>query len=121
MKIQHAYETFFEERRASSSLDERIFSVMYRYLRNDLGLSEAVAQARAQSEVAGEFSRNSCDGCEAATGLLLGKVVLDLGAGLGGMSAEMVRRGAIVLGIEPGAPGEPLPRNESRKREERAS
>ncbi len=101
--MQQAYEKVCEEQCAGSSLEERIFTAMYSYLRRDLGLSEPVAQARARAEVSGELNRKRCDECETATGLLSGKVVLDLGAGLGGLSAEMARRGAIVLGMEPGS------------------
>jgi SAM-dependent methyltransferase len=68
----------------------------------DLGLSESVAAERSAAETKGA-SGCVCDEFEAIGVTLRGMCVLDLGAGLGGLSEQMVRRGARVVGIEPGA------------------
>ena len=84
-----------------ASLDDIIQSAMYQYLREDLGLSESVAKNRALSEIQGTIGRMACDECEEAGLTFQAKKVLDLGAGLGGLSAEIVRRGALLIAIEP--------------------
>ncbi len=100
-KPQSAYEQAYGDRACST--DEHIFSAMYSYLTQNLGLSEKVARSRAEAEVRGEFNTKVVAECEAATGMdFAGKTVLDLGAGLGGLSAELASRGAKVIAIEPG-------------------
>lgn len=90
-----------EETRASS--DARVFAAMYRYLREDLGLSEAVARSRADREKSREGAKNVCAEIEQMGIVIPGKRVLDLGAGLGGLSAEIAARGGNVVAIEPGS------------------
>ncbi len=75
---------------------------MFSYLRRDLGLSESFATERAKTEVQNTISRNFCDECEALGLTFAGRTALDLGSGLGGLAAEMARRGATVVAIEPG-------------------
>jgi SAM-dependent methyltransferase len=75
---------------------------MYRYLVQDLGLPESLANKRATVELSGEIPKSACDEIEKSGFCFYGKCVLDLGAGLGGLSAEMGRRGAKVVSIEPG-------------------
>jgi 2-polyprenyl-3-methyl-5-hydroxy-6-metoxy-1,4-benzoquinol methylase len=85
-----------------STTQELIYSATYRCQREDLGLPEEVARARAKAEISGAIGRNICDECEEAGLTFGGQTVLDLGAGMGGLSAEMSRRGAKVISIEPG-------------------
>lgn len=99
---QHAYETAHVDERLAST-DERVYSAMYGYLTADLGLPETVALDRARLEISGKIGRTVCEECESAGLSFEGKRVLDLGAGLGGVSAEMAARGAHVISVEPGA------------------
>jgi ubiquinone/menaquinone biosynthesis C-methylase UbiE len=85
-----------------STTEELIYSATYRYQREDLGLPETVARARAEAEVSGAMARTICDECEEAGLTFADQTVLDLGAGMGGLSAEMSRRGGKVISIEPG-------------------
>lgn len=101
-KSQSAY----EQGRISdtgNSLDALVESAMYRYLREDLGLSEEIARKRAAAEITGEHATAICDWCEASGLSFRGKRVLELGSGLGGVSVELVKRGAQLVSIEPGA------------------
>ena len=76
---------------------------MYLYLSNDLGLSEEFATTRSRSEseraIAGDVIRFLWD----RNVEVRGKDVLDLGAGLGAMSEELVLQGARTSAIEPGS------------------
>ena len=101
-KLQTAYEIGVGED-SFTSTDDHVYRAMYSYLRKDLGLAEPVAQERATSEVTGKLVQGFCDECEELNLTFGGKLVLDLGAGLGGLSAEVARRGATVVSIEPGA------------------
>jgi 2-polyprenyl-3-methyl-5-hydroxy-6-metoxy-1,4-benzoquinol methylase len=85
-----------------SALDDVIRAAMYRYLREDLGVPESVCKDRAAAEIARTIVKDVCDDCESAGLTLRGKRVLDLGVGLGGLSAEVAHRGALLVGIEPG-------------------
>lgn len=75
---------------------------MYRYLVEDLGLAESFAAARATLELSGDIPKSACDEIEKNGFSFSGKYILDLGAGLGGLSAEMAHRGASVISVEPG-------------------
>jgi ubiquinone/menaquinone biosynthesis C-methylase UbiE len=86
----------------TDDVDADIANAMYLYALKDLGLTEDFSKARATSEnqrggpkaVVGELERRGIT--------LTDRSVLDLGAGLGGMSEELVLQGANTFAIEPG-------------------
>ena len=100
-KPQTAYDTANIHTNVES-LEALVYSTMYTYLRNDLGLSESVAAERAAREASGTQAIAVCDECEEAGLRFDGNCVLDLGAGLGGLAVEIARRGAKLIAIEPG-------------------
>jgi SAM-dependent methyltransferase len=99
-QLQSAYEKKHYDR-AELSVD-RVYDAMYAYLRRDLGLPETVARARAQSEIDGRAAGLFCETWEEQNVTISGRSVLDLGAGLGGVAVEVVKRGGHVTAIEPG-------------------
>jgi 2-polyprenyl-3-methyl-5-hydroxy-6-metoxy-1,4-benzoquinol methylase len=101
-KPQTAYETLNVQTDAAS-LTTIVESTMYNYLRKDLGLRESVAAERAALEATGTLAIAVCDEIEKDVLCFHRKHVLDLGAGLGGLSVEIARRGAKLIAIEPGA------------------
>ncbi len=101
-RIQTAYEdSRFEE--SLDSIDERIETAMFRYLVEDLELTDEQGHARTQRELSGDIGRSVCNELAELGISIKNKRVLDLGAGMGGISTELARRGAIVVGLEPGA------------------
>ncbi|HLX28642.1 MAG TPA: class I SAM-dependent methyltransferase [Casimicrobiaceae bacterium] len=88
---------------ASGSVDRDIFEAMRRYLVEDLGRGSEEAFDRARSEISREIPRAVLAWLSRSGISIEGKTVLDLGAGLGGMSEELMLRGASVLAVEPGA------------------
>ncbi len=76
---------------------------MFRYLVEDLELPELEGQARAEKEITGAIGRSICDELTELGISIAGRRVLDLGAEMGGISTELARRGANVVGLEPGA------------------
>jgi 2-polyprenyl-3-methyl-5-hydroxy-6-metoxy-1,4-benzoquinol methylase len=88
---------------ASDSIDEDVFEAVRRYLREDLGHREEQARNRAQLELDRKIPRTTIDYLSGLGIPLKGSTVLDLGAGLGGMSEELILRGANVVALEPGA------------------
>jgi 2-polyprenyl-3-methyl-5-hydroxy-6-metoxy-1,4-benzoquinol methylase len=104
--VRRRIQTAYEESRWDPSIEsvyERIETAMFRYLVEDLGLPESDGRARAQRELSGAIGLNVCNELAKMGIAISGKRVLDLGAGMGGLSTELVRRGAIVVGLEPGA------------------
>lgn len=83
-------------------LDDRVYAAMYSYLTQDLGRAPAVAEQRARVEVERRPAEQTCDELEQKGIQIAGKRILDLGAGLGGLSAALASRGGLVVGIEPG-------------------
>jgi 2-polyprenyl-3-methyl-5-hydroxy-6-metoxy-1,4-benzoquinol methylase len=86
---------------AGSPIAERIRASMYNYLRHDLGRPEEFCRSRAEVEANGTRGRAVCEDCEREGLSFAGKTVLDLGSGLGTASAEIARRGARVVALEP--------------------
>ncbi|HTT12750.1 MAG TPA: methyltransferase domain-containing protein [Burkholderiaceae bacterium] len=87
---------------ASDSVDKDLFEAVRQYLHEDLGQSEQRAADRAQDELNRKIPRTALDYLTNVGIAIQGKTVLDLGAGLGGMSEELVLRGANVVALEPG-------------------
>ncbi|HZM94290.1 MAG TPA: class I SAM-dependent methyltransferase [Vicinamibacterales bacterium] len=86
----------------SGDVDRDIYEAMRLYL-TDLGISEQNANKRAAVELERRPARGAVDAMVAAGISIEGKEVLDLGAGLGMLSEELVLRGAKVTALEPGA------------------
>jgi len=86
-----------------SDIDQDLYDAMRLYLIDDLGLSEEVARARAEQEQHRKIAVSVATSLAAAGIRLDGVKALDLGAGLGAMSEELVLRGADVVSLEPGA------------------
>ena len=87
----------------SGDVDRDVMEAMRVCLAVDAGLPEAFAAQRARRELERRIPRKvirllADDGVNVA-----GLEVLDLGAGLGGMSEELLLNGAIVNALEPGA------------------
>jgi ubiquinone/menaquinone biosynthesis C-methylase UbiE len=80
-----------------------ISEAFYQYLVGDLGLPDQVARERTTRETAGDIPKDVCNELLEAGFPLSGVTVLDLGAGMGGMSAELAQRGCRVISVEPGA------------------
>lgn len=101
-RVQSAFERHLAGA-AVASIDDRVATAMFTFLIEDLGLPESVARERAELELARRIPEDVCSELEASGIPLCGMRVLDLGAGLGGLSAEMAARGGQVVAIEPGA------------------
>jgi SAM-dependent methyltransferase len=84
-------------------IDRNIYEATRLYLLKDLGLNEGIAAARAGQELHRKIAINALDSVTAAGVRISDVDVIDLGAGLGALSEELVLRGAHVTAIEPGA------------------
>jgi len=78
------------------------YAAMYRYLTEDLGRDPEFAAHRAQAEVERRGAARFCDELETRGIRIAQQRILDLGAGLGALTAELASRGGIVFGVEPG-------------------
>ena len=87
----------------SEDVDKDIFQAMRLHLIEDLGISDGIATNRASLELARKIPSSVVRSLADAGITVRGKDVLDLGAGLGGMSEELVVCGARVTALEPGA------------------
>lgn len=86
----------------TGNVDEDITAAMRRYLEEDLGLNTTFARARAENELIRKIPAFVLRTLSDERIDIFQKDVLDLGAGLGGMSEELVLRGARVTSLEPG-------------------
>lgn len=87
----------------SDDVDRDIYEAMYLYAVRDLGIAEEIAANRARLESKRGPAASAANDIERAGIPIAGAAVLDLGAGLGTMSEELVLRGAHVIALEPGA------------------
>jgi 2-polyprenyl-3-methyl-5-hydroxy-6-metoxy-1,4-benzoquinol methylase len=102
-KQQAAYDQALANNgKVNASCEARAATAMFHYLTVDLGISGADAQRRAEKERTNDIPRSVCDGLAALGVEFRGRRILDIGAGLGGLSAELAKRGGRVVGIEPG-------------------
>ncbi len=99
-RIQSAYENARVKAQAESRVDP-VYIAMYRYLTEDLGLNSEWADERARAEVDRCGAARFCDELEASGIRISGQRILDLGAGLGALTAELASRGGWVVGVEP--------------------
>lgn len=76
---------------------------MRRYCTEDLGLSNEIANNRAEQELRRSIPRAVIAELAAAGIYVADTDILDLGAGLGGISEELIIRGARVTALEPSA------------------
>lgn len=97
-----AYDAAAPSDRSGQPVEERIAGAMRFYLSRSLGWKPEAVEQRVGREIARAIPKG-------VMALLLehrvdvaGKRVLDLGAGLGGLSAEIAERGGEVFAIEPG-------------------
>jgi SAM-dependent methyltransferase len=103
-RLQTAYSIgHMEPSGVGVELDRLIWSTMYRYLRQDLGQPEEIARRRADIELENRIGQDLCEEIVRLGVHLEGQRVLDLGAGLGGLSEALARQGARVVSVEPGA------------------
>ncbi len=86
----------------TSDVDADISEAMRSYLMQDLGIAPDRAESRAREEVLRKIPRSVAEALSNIGVKFSGKSVLDLGAGLGGMSEELLLRGAEVTALEPG-------------------
>lgn len=86
----------------TSDVDEDIFDAMRIYLTMDLNIEATLADQRARSELSRNIPKSVLNSLAHKGVTVAGKKVLDLGAGLGGMSEELVLNGAMVTALEPG-------------------
>lgn len=100
-QIQSAYENPLPEA-GQGSLGDRIYTAMYSYLTADLGRNPEWSRERARSEAARLPAIRLCDELEQSGIRISGRRILDLGAGLGGLTTELAARGGRVVSIEPG-------------------
>ena len=85
------------------SVDHDVYEAMRLYMVADLGISEETADRRAKQELERGSAVGAAREVERAGIKIDGADVLDLGAGLGTMSEELLLRGANVIALEPGA------------------
>lgn len=84
-------------------VDADVRDAMYLYLKEDLGLSEEFSRKRSIQEIE-RTGPKSILGEMARLGVeVAGRRVLDLGAGLGGLSEELVLQDATTFSVEPGS------------------
>lgn len=86
-----------------ADVDRDVSEAMRRYLVEDLGIEAAAAEARASQELERGIPKNVLASLAARGIRVDGLDVLDLGAGLGGMSEELLLQGARVVSLEPGS------------------
>lgn len=87
----------------TGDIDQNIYDAIRLYLTDDLGLNNDFARKRADIELQRTIPISVIDSLTASGISVTNTDVLDLGAGLGGMSEELVIRGARVTALEPGA------------------
>ena len=85
------------------SVDQDVYEAMRLYMAADLGIPEGVADRRARQELERGSAKGAVRDLERAGVKIDGADTLDLGAGLGTMSEELLLRGAHVIALEPGA------------------
>lgn len=105
-KTNHVTQTAYEQSRYDDirgPVEERISVAMFRYLTEDLGLPESIARRRSDQEVNGHMFRTICDEVAGMGVIFAGRTFVELGAGLGGVTLELSRRGASVIAVEPGS------------------
>jgi SAM-dependent methyltransferase len=100
-KSQSAYEDLRDDA-TTGTIQARVYAAMYGYLTSDLGRDPEWSRERARSEADGEPGARLCDELERRGIRLQGRRILDLGAGLGGLTTALARRGGRMVSIEPG-------------------
>ncbi|HEU5293992.1 MAG TPA: hypothetical protein VFU71_04310, partial [Burkholderiaceae bacterium] len=86
----------------SDDVDADVATAMRLYMEADLGLGADVAARRARAEHARAIPKAVLRALAASAIDVRDRAVLDLGAGLGAMSEELLLAGARVYALEPG-------------------
>src|ERR1700690_2343204 len=97
-----AYDRLCQPEAAGLSVEARVEAAMRDHLERDLGLDPRAAKQRAALEVSGEIGRGVLAALAEANIPVEGKVVLELGAGLGSLSRTLACKSAVVIALEPG-------------------
>jgi ubiquinone/menaquinone biosynthesis C-methylase UbiE len=94
----------YHSRRLSGSadVDADLLEAMRMYMTMDLGIESTAATQRARAELDRNIPKSVVSSLASRGISISGRNVLDLGAGLGGMSEELVLNGAQVTALEPG-------------------
>ncbi len=98
---QSAYHVAHELK--GESVDQDVYEAMRLYMVADLGIPEETADRRAMQEIERGSAVAAARELERAGVRIDGADTLDLGAGLGTMSEELLLRGANIIALEPGA------------------
>jgi SAM-dependent methyltransferase len=100
---QSAYHVGHLDATGHEDVDADIYEAMHRYLTIDLGINDPLAEQRARQESDRAPAKSAIRDVKQCGIKIDGADVLDLGAGLGALSEELVINGANVIAIEPGA------------------
>ncbi len=86
----------------SDDVDKDLYEAMQKYLTEDLGIQRSSAATRSSAELTRAIPKSVLSSLAQHGISVTGLQVLDLGAGLGAMSEELILSGARLVSLEPG-------------------